>query len=101
MNQLVFVRNKATLQQIHYTHHTYPSFIFKLKYSQKSCPCLNDINNNNNDHLLKHRARPPYTVSRHILWAFKLIKSEVFRSKYSLMQSQHCCALSRLRVARY
>jgi hypothetical protein len=39
-DQLVFGSNKATPHKIHYTHHTHPSFIFKLKYPQVSGPCL-------------------------------------------------------------
>jgi alpha-ketoglutarate-dependent taurine dioxygenase len=48
MNQLVFVSNKATPHIIHYTHLTHPSFIFKLKYPQKSGPCLKKKNKNKN-----------------------------------------------------
>jgi hypothetical protein len=40
MNQLVLVSNKATPFKFHYTHHTRPSFIFRLRYPQKSGPCL-------------------------------------------------------------
>jgi hypothetical protein len=32
--------------KIHYTHHTHPSFIFKLKYPQVSGPCLKNNNKN-------------------------------------------------------
>jgi hypothetical protein len=37
MNQMVFVSNKAKLHKI---HHTLPSFIFRIKYPQRSDPCL-------------------------------------------------------------
>jgi hypothetical protein len=46
MNQLIFVSNKATPHKIHYTHHTHPSFILRLKYPQMNGPCLKNMNMN-------------------------------------------------------
>jgi hypothetical protein len=43
MNQLVFVSNKTTPHKIHDTHHTHPSFIFRLKYP-RVVPCLKNKN---------------------------------------------------------
>jgi hypothetical protein len=59
-----FVSNKATPHKIHNPHHTHPSFIFRLKYPQKSGPCFK----NKNEKESPLGSRKPITGNRNMLY---------------------------------
>jgi hypothetical protein len=59
----------------HYTHHTHPSIIFRLKYPQKSGPCLRIMKCNENEIYIFHADSAIHPVLR-LLWMRFRIRSE-------------------------